>query len=558
MAWLFGSLAAMGVTIPKDLSLPSILQLVLEVLGITYAKIRDKVVKIIGERNAAMLEAAWGAVETLWKGGPAALWEQIKEYFSNLREMVVDAIQNWLITRIIESAATKIAMMFNPAGAIIQAILMIYRTVMFFIENIDRILAFVESIIESVYNIATGAVGAAADWIEKALARTIPIIIGFLARLLGISGLADKIREFINRIQSRIDKALDKVIEKVAGGIKKLIGAGKAAVAGIIEWWRAKETFKTDDGETHTLFFEGTMENADLMIASQKRSYADFIKGVTVPAGDDELKKVKAAALKEAKEIDGLKKRLVDPTQGKIQDQKIRTHLNNLAVYTKKLSAAIVTDPPSVIEYGPLTSEGGGKSMTATVLSRKTRKGSRPQDKPTIWLKARRRANDFFVQGHLLNEDLGGPGRAYNLSPISNHKANTDHHTYVESQIKPLVLKRPYHVIRYHVTADYSAAHDERPFKLALKKKIKDLKKDINSYVLPADKAAMKRDKAELTKAETKFDIMDYEEKNLCLKFDTEWWILTHNGTSWVVGSNKKHVKEIENELPDGDFKYQK
>lgn len=222
MAWLFGSLATMGVAIPKDLSLPSILQLVLDVLGITYSKIRGKVVKLIGERNVALLEAAWKAVDTLLKGGPAALWEQIKGYFSNLKEMVVDAIQDWLITRIIQSAATKIAMMFNPAGAIIQAILTIYRTVMFFIENIDRILAFVESIIESVYNIATGAIGSAADWIEKALARTIPIIIGFLARLLGISGLADKIREFIHKIQTRIDKAIDKVIDKVVGGIKSL------------------------------------------------------------------------------------------------------------------------------------------------------------------------------------------------------------------------------------------------------------------------------------------------------------------------------------------------
>jgi hypothetical protein len=558
MAWLFGSLASMGVTIPKDLSLPSILQLVLEVLGITYAKIREKVVKIIGERNMALLEAAWGAVETLLKGGPAALWEQIKEYFSNLKEMVVDAIQNWLITRIIESAATKIAMMFNPAGAIIQAILMIYRTVMFFIENIDRILAFVESIIESVYNIATGAIGSAADWIEKALARTIPIIIGFLARLLGISGLADKIKEFIHKIQTRIDKALDKIIDKVVGGIKKLIGAGKAAVAGIIEWWKAKETFTADDGESHSIFFEGTMENAELMIASQKRSYADFIKGITVPSDDADLKQAKADALTEAKAIDALKKRLVDPKKGKIQDQTIRKHLSNLAKYTKKLAASKVTDPPSVIEYGGLRADGGGTWMKATVLSRKNRKGSRPQDKPTIWMNARRRKGDFYVQGHLLNEDLGGPGRAYNLTPISNHEANTDHHTYVESKIKPLVLQSPYHVIRYNVTAIYKK-HPARPFKLTLEKKIKDLNKDISKYVLPRDKAAMKRDKAELTKAQTKFDIMEYEETHLARKLETDWWILKHNGKSWVVDTkHKKQSKDIPNDLPDGDFKYQK
>ena len=558
MEWLFGSLASMGIALPKDFSVPSILQLVLDVLGITVDKIRGKVVKIIGERNMMMLEAAWDAVNLLIKGGPAALWEKIKEYFSNLKEMVVDAIQDWLVTTIVKSAITKIAMMFNPVGAIIQAIMMIYRTVMFFIENINRILDFVEAIIDSVYNIATGAIGSAADWIEKALARTIPIIIGFLARLLGLSGLAEKIRGFILKIQSRIEKAIDKVIEKIVGGIKKLIGAGKAAVVGIIEWWKRKETFTADDGETHSLFFEGTAENAELMIASQKRSYADFIRGVTGPAGDADFKQTKADALKEAKEIDKLKKRLDDPKKGKIQDQAIRTHISNLAKHTKKLAAAKATDPPSVIEYGPLTAEGGGNWMSATVLSRKNRKGSRPQDKPTIWLKARRRANDFYVQGHLLNEDLGGPGRAYNLTPISNHKANTDHHTYVESKIKPLVLQSPYHVIRYNVTAIYGT-HPKRSFKATLEKKIKDLDKAIKGYILPRDKAAMKRDKAELTKAETKFEIMDYEEKNLALKFETDWRILMHNGKNWVVDpAHKKQSKEIDNDLPDGDFKYQK
>jgi hypothetical protein len=558
MEWLFGSLASMGIAIPKDLSLPSILQLVLDVLGITAEKIRGKVVKIIGERNMMMLEAAWDAVNLLIKGGPAALWEKIKEYFSNLKEMVIDAIQDWLITTIVKSAATKIAMMFNPVGAIIQAIMMIYRTVMFFIENINRILDFVEAIIDSVYNIATGAIGSAADWIEKALARTIPIIIGFLARLLGLSGLADKIRGFILKIQSRVEKAIDKVIEKIVGGIKKLIGAGKGAVAGIIEWWKRKETFTADDGESHSLFFEGTSENAELMIASQKRSYADFIRGVTGPVGDADFKQTKADALKEAKEIDNLKKRLDDPTKGKIQDQAIRTHISNLAKYTKKLAAAKVTDPPSVVEYGPLTADGGGTWMEATILSRKNRKGSRPQDKPTIWLKARRRTNDFYVQGHLLNEDLGGPGRAYNLTPISNHKANTDHHTYVESKIKPLVLQSPYNVMRYHVEAVYGT-HPKRSFKTTLEKKIKDLEKAIKGYTLPRDKADMKRDKAELTKAETKFDIMDYEEKHLALRFDTNWWVLMHNGTSWVVDpGHKKQIKSIDNALPDGDFKYQK
>ena len=48
MKWLFGSLAKAGIEIPTDLTLPSILKLVLGVLGITYERMRAKAVKLIG------------------------------------------------------------------------------------------------------------------------------------------------------------------------------------------------------------------------------------------------------------------------------------------------------------------------------------------------------------------------------------------------------------------------------------------------------------------------------------------------------------------------------
>jgi len=279
MAWLFGSLAATGVAIPKDLSLPSILQLVLDVLGLTYDKIRGKVVKVIGERNVMLLEKAFELVKALITGGPAKLWEMIKEYLGNLKEMVVSAIQDWVVTTVIKAAITKLVSMFNPVGAIVQAILAIYNTVMFFIERINQILDFVEAIVSSVFNIATGAIGTAANWIEKALARTIPLIIGFLARLLGLTGLTEKIVGIIKKIQSKVDEALDKVIGKIVGGIKKLVGAGKAAVGKIVQWWK-KETKIPGDEETHRFYIDGDESSADPKVASSPRRLDDFIKSM--------------------------------------------------------------------------------------------------------------------------------------------------------------------------------------------------------------------------------------------------------------------------------------
>ena len=70
--------------------------------------------------------------------------------------MVIGGIKDWAVTKIVTAAITKLATMFNPAGAIIQAIIATYNTVAFFIERIKQILAFVEAIVDSIANIAHG------------------------------------------------------------------------------------------------------------------------------------------------------------------------------------------------------------------------------------------------------------------------------------------------------------------------------------------------------------------------------------------------------------------
>lgn len=226
-AWLFGSLAGAGVEIPKGFSLPALFRFVLQVLGFTAAAVRSRVVRVVGERNVALVEKAWDVVRTLIDSGPGALWDMAKEYLADLKEKIIDAAREWLIGAVIKAATTRLLMLFNPVGAIIQAIMMIYNTVMFFIERINQILALVEAVIESVASIALGRIGDAADWIEKSLARAVPVIIAFLARLLGLSGLAERVKDFITRLQTRVANAVDKVIAKIVNGVGKLFGAGR-------------------------------------------------------------------------------------------------------------------------------------------------------------------------------------------------------------------------------------------------------------------------------------------------------------------------------------------
>ena len=224
MKWLFGSLADAGIEIPNDLSLVSLFKMVMSVLGLTIPRLKAKAIKLLGPTAVAVITKLIEYVSALITGGPAKLWEQVKADVGDLKAMIIDAIQDWLITTIIKQATIKLLSFFNPAGAFIQAVIAIYNTVMFIIENAAKIMAFVEAVINSISSIAQGAIGTAASWIEKSLASMIPLLIGFLARLIGLGGLSKKVKEFITKVQDKVDKAIDKVIGKIVQTVKKLFG----------------------------------------------------------------------------------------------------------------------------------------------------------------------------------------------------------------------------------------------------------------------------------------------------------------------------------------------
>jgi hypothetical protein len=224
MTWLFGTLAEAGIEIPSDLTLPSILKLVMSVLGLTYERMRAEAVKLLGPTAVAIIEKLVEYVKVAIQGGPKALWEKVKEDLNSLKAMVIDAIQDWLITTIIKKAVAKVVTMFNPAGAIVQAVMMIYSVVTFIIERAAQIMALIEAIINSVQAIAQGAIGGAANWIEQALGRLVPVAIGLLASLIGLGGIGAKIRELVTKAGDLVWGAIRKFLKKAIDFVKKMFG----------------------------------------------------------------------------------------------------------------------------------------------------------------------------------------------------------------------------------------------------------------------------------------------------------------------------------------------
>ncbi|MCA9701218.1 MAG: DUF4157 domain-containing protein, partial [Myxococcales bacterium] len=211
--WLFGTFAEAGIQMPASFDVAGVFSLVAQVLGLTWPRLRVKVVKIIGEENTERLEFVAQYIEPLMTGGFAGLWEKIQQDMSTLWDTVIGGAKQWLMEKLIQQAIIKIATMWNPAGAIIQLIQTAWNVYCWVKENAQRIFGLVNAVVDSISNIVAGNISGAANYIEASLAKLVPIAISLFANLLGLGGIADKIKSIIEKIQTKVDQAIDKLIE---------------------------------------------------------------------------------------------------------------------------------------------------------------------------------------------------------------------------------------------------------------------------------------------------------------------------------------------------------
>ena len=249
MGWLFGQLADAGIELPDTFDIKGIIKLLASIFGLTWANIRNRIVKQIGEKAMGAVESGVEIFTKLKDQGVAGLWEMLVEKVGNIKDMILEQIEDFVLTRIITAGITWLISLLNPAAAFIKACKLIYDVVMFFVNNAARITKFVNTVIDGIVDIAKGNVSAVVAKIEDALSQMVPILIGFIASVLGIGGIGEKIRSIIQKLQKPVNKALDFVIRtglKLAGPIirglkgigakvKAKVAAGKAYVKGKVE-----------------------------------------------------------------------------------------------------------------------------------------------------------------------------------------------------------------------------------------------------------------------------------------------------------------------------------
>lgn len=300
LSWLFGTLAEAGIQLPESFDMKGILSLVLQVLGLTYSNIRKRAVNILGEELVSRLEQVAEIFKILITEGPGGLWEYIKDKLSDLKNQVIEGVKSFVVESVITAGIKWVIGLLNPASAFIKACMAIYDIIKFFIERGSQIIDLINAIVDSLASIVSGNISAAAKLVEDALAKALPVVIGFLASLLGLGDVSAKIRSVIETIQEPVNAAIDWVIHQA---VKLVKAAGKLFGIGQEEPAAKEEVPETDDPEHDAKVLAGlaaidteeqryveageiSYENARVVAETVKEEHSVF-RSITVVDGGD-------------------------------------------------------------------------------------------------------------------------------------------------------------------------------------------------------------------------------------------------------------------------------
>ncbi len=415
--WLTGSLP--GVYIPKALEFGEIVKFVLSVLGLTWQNIRQKLVKIVGETAMKAMETGFDIVVTLVREGPAAAWGKIKEQLGNLKDMVMGAIMDYVVETVVKKAVAKVVSLLIPGAAFIQAIITIYDTIMVFIDKLQKIIQVVTAFMDSIMDIAAGAISGAAKKVESTLAGLLTLAISFLAGFARLGRIADKVMEIINdKVRAPIDKALDFVVNWIVTMAKKLFGAVKAGAAKVTGLLFPKKKLVLAD-TTHTMELEEDNQAYEIVVRSNRMRIGEII----AKARKDNLAAAQIGALENKyKEWRALPKPKDPESQKKAYAERSKKYEEMYQLSEPLLQQIFAGDVITKIEWGGLDILGRATWVRANPLTKKGAKGSAPREPIPGHDTGLKYDGEYisYIRTHLLHHDLGGPGRSINLTPTSN------------------------------------------------------------------------------------------------------------------------------------------
>ncbi len=306
VAWLFRGLGQIGITLPTDFSLKSIIGLVLDVLGLSIEHLWTKLGEHIGPDKVTLIRraidtlgGAWQFISDVQREGLSAVWRYVESQLSNLWQTLLDAALAWIERVVVQKAAAKLLSFLDPTGimAVINSAIAIFNAIQSAIEYIRDLLQVLDRYVSTLAAVAAGNVVPGAQMLEQGLASIIPIAIGFLANQVGLGNVPEKIVEIIGGLRHLVDEALDWLIEqalRLGRAALDALGLGKKE-PDKPEHPEDPASFQVElpltmDHTGHTLNFKVVGGQPQVMMASER---ADYLRMMTIVALSDEEKGAK-------------------------------------------------------------------------------------------------------------------------------------------------------------------------------------------------------------------------------------------------------------------------
>lgn len=214
ISWLVGPLKQSNIKIPTEWDAKNLFKLILDILGLSYDYIREKLANRVGEKNVAAVEKTFTVLARIAKDGIGELWEFAKESFVTFKDEAIERIREFVMTRIIEQGIKKILLWLNPTGAVLQIAEGLYDFYQFLKTNVNRFQQLLDTIIEGLRALLDEKPAAIAGKVEEALGQAVTVLIDLFAKLTGLDGVQGKVKDTIKGVRAKVDKAIDQMIDK--------------------------------------------------------------------------------------------------------------------------------------------------------------------------------------------------------------------------------------------------------------------------------------------------------------------------------------------------------
>ncbi|MFF8617195.1 hypothetical protein ACF07K_31740, partial [Streptomyces sp. NPDC015350] len=216
VSWLLGTAVKAGLELPPKFDLKGIIQLIASLLGLTWDNIRARITrKGIPDQAMTAVESSVPVAKKLATEGPAGAAKEIQTEAGDLKATILEKLTSYLIPTVIIAGITWIISLLNPASAFIRAVKGIIDIVTFIVNQGAQIADFVNAVLDAVIAIANGGSAGVPKMVETALATSVPLLIGFLASLLGIGNLANKVKSVFHAVAKPVNRAIDKIINLI-------------------------------------------------------------------------------------------------------------------------------------------------------------------------------------------------------------------------------------------------------------------------------------------------------------------------------------------------------